>query len=223
MLQQICCFLLFQSPADRLSASCNRCQETDLDTVICSLGTEKKFVVDAQTQQSMQPLIQWVADLAVYLISAVPVMHHSAIPFAGVTLLRSVRVLATIRELLVMMRMWGMINTSCLPTFTVTSSGIDMLAHLFGLITRMWMACLESPGRDFDDSLIDECCTLSGQVRRLHSCKYLENDYFWQVDDAKGMLHIEIKCFSLEITGLHTDEMHEIPSLIKIYWNVSWH
>jgi mediator of RNA polymerase II transcription subunit 16 len=159
--------VFFQSPADRLAASCSRCQETDLDTVICSLGTEKKFVVDAQTQQSMQPLIQWVADLALYLVTAAPVMQQSAVPFAGVTLLRSAGVLTTIRELLVMVRMWGMINTSCLPTFTVTTAGVDILAHLFSLITRMWMACLEAPGRDFDDSLIDECCTLSGQVSGL--------------------------------------------------------
>jgi len=112
----------------------------------------------------MQPLIQWVADLALYLVSALPVVHHTSVPYAGVSLLRNVRVLATIRELLVMVRMWGMINTSCLPTFTVTTSGVDMLALLFGLITRMWTASVDMVGQDFDVTLIDDCCALTGQV-----------------------------------------------------------
>ena len=113
----------------------------------------------------MQPLIQWVADLALYLVSALPVMHHSAVSYAGSTLLRNARVLANIRELFVMVRMWGMINTSCLPTFTVTTSGADMLSLLFSLVTRMGTAYHEAPGRDFDDTLIDDCGTLTGQVR----------------------------------------------------------
>ena len=129
------------------------------------LNPEKKFVVDVATLQSVQPLIQWVADLALYLLTLLPATLGSAgAAFAGAALLRNSRVLATVRELLVMSRIWGLISSECLPTFTLTVAGYDVLPQLFRLITRVWLASRESSVQEFEDSIVDECYSMSAQV-----------------------------------------------------------
>ena len=128
------------------------------------LNPEKKFVVEIATLQSMQPLIQWVADLALYLVTLLPATLHGGGTFAGAALLRNARVLATIRELLVVARIWGLISNECLPTFSSTVSGYDVLPQLFRLITRIWLLSRESSTHDFEDSIVDECYSLSAQV-----------------------------------------------------------
>jgi len=74
------------------------------------------------------------------------------------------RVLATIRELLVVARIWGLISNDCLPTFQATVSGYDVLPQLFRLITRIWLVSRESNSHDFEDSIVDECYSMSAQV-----------------------------------------------------------
>jgi len=123
--------------------SCGTNTDLDIDTVVMSLSPEKKFVIDGLTLQSMQPLIQWVADLALYLVSALSSMHGAGgsvqlnAQYPGATLLRDFRTLGTLRELLVIMRTWGLITTSCLPRFTALSAGVDCLAQLFRLLTKV--------------------------------------------------------------------------------------
>ena len=126
---------LFQSPSDRLSQSCSSNPDLDIDAVVVTLSPEKRFVVEEMTLQSMQPLTQWVADLALYLIASLSHLHstnaHQLALFPGATLVRDARALGTLRELLVIVRTWGLISTGCLPRFTTLSSGIDCLAQLF--------------------------------------------------------------------------------------------
>ena len=132
------------------------------------LNPEKKFVVEIATLQSMQSLIQWVADLSVYLVTLLPSTAPGGTGgglYAGAALLRNPGVLATLRELLVVARVWGLISNECLPTFSSTVSGYDVLPQLFRLITRIWLVARESStGHDFDESLIDECFLFSAQV-----------------------------------------------------------
>ena len=132
------------------------------------LNPEKKFVVEIATLQSMQPLIQWVADLALYLVTLLPATLHSGSVFAGAALLRNSRVLATVRELLVVARIWGLISNECLPTFSSTVSGYDILPQLFRLITRIWLVSRESPAHDFEESIVDECYSMSSQASIQH-------------------------------------------------------
>ena len=130
-----------------------------------ALSPEKKFVVEVATLQSMQQLIQWVADLTLYLLASVPLVHGGAAAFPGETLLRDARVLGVLRELLVVIRIWGLINSACLPYFTTTAAGVDHLAQLFRLLTCVWKHAAAKDGtRDFDDALVDECCTVSAQL-----------------------------------------------------------
>ena len=115
----------------------------------------------------MQPLIQWVADLALYLVTLLPSTLHGGCMFVGAALLHNSRVLATVRELLVVARIWGLISNDCLPTFSSTVSGYDVLPQLFRLITRIWIVSRESTSHEFEDSVVDECCSVTAQVNVL--------------------------------------------------------
>lgn len=43
----------------------------------------------------------------------------------------------SIRELLVMMRIWGLVRLQCLPVFNRSAENLDVLATLFRLLTRL--------------------------------------------------------------------------------------
>jgi len=60
--------------------------DADINSVVMKLNPEKRFVVEIATLQSMQPLIQWVADLALYLVTLLPTATNSS--YAGAALLR---------------------------------------------------------------------------------------------------------------------------------------
>nr|XP_006825174.1 PREDICTED: mediator of RNA polymerase II transcription subunit 16-like [Saccoglossus kowalevskii] len=148
--------------ADKLSAVCSRILETDLDKVMMNLDT-KEFVIEPATVQSLQQLIQWVADFALFLLSSVPLQQpHCNRP--GVSMLRDPGILCCLREMLVIIRVWGLINTTCQPIFTSTSDNVDGLSTLFKLLTQVWLCCKDDTYAEFDDSLIDECILLPSQL-----------------------------------------------------------
>lgn len=45
--------------------------------------------------------------------------------------------LNSIRELLVVMRMWGLVRSQCLPVFSQSAENLDVLATLYKLLTRL--------------------------------------------------------------------------------------
>lgn len=45
--------------------------------------------------------------------------------------------LNSIRELLVVMRMWGLVRSQCLPMFSRSAENLDVLATLYKLLTRL--------------------------------------------------------------------------------------
>ena len=63
-------------------------------------------------------------------------------------LLRDYKALNTLRELLVIIRIWGLLRKTCLPVFVRCSDSLDILAHIFKLLTRL----VQSP--EPDESLI---------------------------------------------------------------------
>lgn len=67
--------------------------------------------------------------------------------------------LNSIRELLVMIRMWGLLKSQCLPVFCRFSDNCDVLATIFRLLTKLAL----NPNEP-DDVLLDECCLLPNQV-----------------------------------------------------------
>lgn len=153
---------LLQLPSDKLTIACSKSTDTEIDNFLLTLNSEKKFVVEGATLQSMQPLIQWVADLTTYILACVPLLlhgQHSAFP--GATLLHNARVLGTLRELLIIVRMWGFINAGCLPNFATTTNLTECLPQLYKLLTKVWLTV--ENGRDFDEALADECSALASQ------------------------------------------------------------
>lgn len=49
----------------------------------------------------------------------------------------------SIRELLVMIRIWGLLNTQCLPVFSPSVENLELLATLFRLLTRLALSPTE--------------------------------------------------------------------------------
>ena len=52
-------------------------------------------------------------------------------------LLRDYKALNTLRELLVIIRFWGLLRQSCLPVFVRSAENLDVLALLFRLLSRL--------------------------------------------------------------------------------------
>lgn len=49
--------------------------------------------------------------------------------------------LGMLREMLVMIRIWGLLKPGCLPTFTATFDNQDSMQLLFRLLTKLWLCC----------------------------------------------------------------------------------
>ncbi|XP_053961971.1 mediator of RNA polymerase II transcription subunit 16 [Anastrepha ludens] len=137
---------------------------TDIDKVLFSLDG-KDFTVEPLTLQSLQQLIQWVSDLALNILNKLPneVIKAKMSKKQGYDISRDSVAISSIRELLVMTRIWGLLNAQCLPTYTKSVENIDVLATLFRLLTRLVQNTAEP-----DDFLLDECSLLSTQVLIPH-------------------------------------------------------
>ncbi|XP_035209948.1 mediator of RNA polymerase II transcription subunit 16-like [Stegodyphus dumicola] len=146
----------------------------NLTAILTSKGTEtimhmdkvllllehKEFTVEPPILQSLQHLTQWVADCAIYLLASLPHQAQNHMRFPGGGLISDVKALNTLRELLVIIRIWSFLNESCLPVFTKMSDNLDILSLLFKLLTKT----LLTHGSEPDDTLLDECSLLPNQV-----------------------------------------------------------
>lgn len=81
--------------------------------------------------------------------------------------------LGMLREMLVMIRIWGLLKPGCLPTFTATSDNQDSMQLLFRLLTKLWLCCKnldtdpdlwERTDPDDPDLRLRLFCTSSGSV-----------------------------------------------------------
>ncbi|XP_066249604.1 mediator of RNA polymerase II transcription subunit 16 [Euwallacea similis] len=144
-----------KSPADSLSTEAEG--QTDVDKVLMHLEA-KEFTVEPSTLQSLQQLIQWVADLALNLLVKVP----DSRPTIGKSyeLIKDVKALNMLREMLVLIRIWGLLRPACLPVFIRSDANMDILALLFRLLSRLVQNVNEP-----DEALIDDCCLLPSQVQ----------------------------------------------------------
>uniref|UniRef100_A0A3P9HJC8 Mediator of RNA polymerase II transcription subunit 16 n=2 Tax=Oryzias latipes TaxID=8090 RepID=A0A3P9HJC8_ORYLA len=151
-----------KSPGDRLSEICAKNTDTDIDKVMINLKTEE-FVLDGPPLQSLQQLIQWVGDFVLYLLANLP--NQGSMVRPGFGFMRDGASLGMLREMLVMIRIWGLLKPGCLPTFTAMSDSQDSLQLLFRLLTKLWLCSREDgPTQEPDEGLIDECCLLPSQL-----------------------------------------------------------
>ncbi|XP_013914184.1 PREDICTED: mediator of RNA polymerase II transcription subunit 16-like [Thamnophis sirtalis] len=156
-----------KTPGDRLTEICAKITDIDIDKVMINLKTEE-FVLEMTTLQSLQQLIQWVGDFVLYLLASLP--NQGSGPASGPvrpghSFLRDGASLGMLRELMVMIRIWGLLKPSCLPIYIATSDTQDSMSLLFRLLTKLWLCCRdEGHPSEPDDTLIDECCLLPSQL-----------------------------------------------------------
>ncbi|XP_014784264.1 mediator of RNA polymerase II transcription subunit 16 [Octopus bimaculoides] len=149
------------NPAEKLSMLCNKSSESELLILLTNLEFSD-FLVDAASLQSFQPLIQWIADFTLHLLGSIPLQQsYSDIP--GSLLIRDSSVLSVLRELFVIIRLWGHINPNCLPFFTMNSS-IECMSHLFKLLTKAWLCVKEGGSVEYEEGLVSDCCHLTSEV-----------------------------------------------------------
>nr|XP_030701414.1 mediator of RNA polymerase II transcription subunit 16 isoform X3 [Globicephala melas] len=151
-----------KSPGDRLTEVCAKITDVDIDKVMINLKTEE-FVLDMNTLQALQQLLQWVGDFVLYLLASLPNQGSPLRP--GHSFLRDGASLGVLRELMVVIRIWGLLKPSCLPVYTATSDTQDSMSLLFRLLTKLWICCRdEGPTSEPDEALVDECCLLPSQL-----------------------------------------------------------
>ncbi|XP_059950775.1 mediator of RNA polymerase II transcription subunit 16 isoform X2 [Mesoplodon densirostris] len=151
-----------KSPGDRLTEVCAKITDVDIDKVMINLKTEE-FVLDMNTLQALQQLLQWVGDFVLYLLASLPNQGSPLRP--GHSFLRDGTSLGMLRELMVVIRIWGLLKPSCLPVYTATSDTQDSMSLLFRLLTKLWICCRdEGPTSEPDEALVDECCLLPSQL-----------------------------------------------------------
>nr|KAF6349374.1 mediator complex subunit 16 [Myotis myotis] len=151
-----------KSPGDRLTEICAKITDVDIDKVMINLKTEE-FVLDMNTLQALQQLLQWVGDFVLYLLASLP--NQGAPLRPGHSFLRDGTSLGMLRELMVVIRIWGLLKPSCLPVYTATSDTQDSMSLLFRLLTKLWICCRdEGPTSEPDETLVDECCLLPSQL-----------------------------------------------------------
>lgn len=109
--------------------------------------------------QSLQPLVQWLCDLSVTILSSLPV--SSAKAKTGSWLAKSLPSISTIRELLLLVRLWYNTVPKLRPALS-SSMSCDILAKIFKLISTLFMSLKRA--EPLSDSLLDECSLLQTQV-----------------------------------------------------------
>ncbi len=153
---------------------------SDIDKVMINLKTEE-FVLDGQPLQSLQQLIQWVGDFVLYLLVNLPnqvsstgrhspavtvlsnlllydwISLQGSIVRPGFGFLRDGASLGMLREMLVMIRIWGLLKPGCLPIYTATSDNQDSMFLLFRLLTKLWLCCELDPVSRFEPACQLSC------------------------------------------------------------------
>lgn len=64
-------------------------------------------------------------------------LNHLFISSRQYDISKDIVALNSIRELLVVMRMWGLVRAQCLPVFSRSAENLDVLATLYKLLTRL--------------------------------------------------------------------------------------
>ncbi|XP_059470201.1 mediator of RNA polymerase II transcription subunit 16 [Neocloeon triangulifer] len=146
-----------KSPADSISMAMTE-PLADINRVLL-IVEPKECTVEPSTLQSLQQLIQWVADLALNLLARIPEQRQQRSLGLGYELLRDISALNELRELLVIIKIWGLLRPTCLPVFIQMTDNLDVLSLCFKLLSRL----VQSP--DPDEALVDECLLLPSQVK----------------------------------------------------------
>lgn len=145
--------------------------DVEVDKVLQVLDT-KELTLESTTSLSMFPLIQWLSDLAMFVVVAFT-SHHNKDSAPGVSLIRDTNTLGTLREMLVLIRLWGQTTPTVLPSITPSADKNESLALLFKIFTKIWLlsrqGSTDDPDMHVEDRLAAEAAPLSPNPMFLQS------------------------------------------------------
>jgi len=108
----------------------------------------------------------------------------SCVSIAQWEVCRDSKAVGTLRELIVLMRIWGLIRPACLPSFRKTTENLDVLPLLFRLLTK-----LSVTPHDPDESLIGEQKLLiQSQLCLLQASYYFEHKLYMHYTSISFLL-----------------------------------
>ncbi|XP_033118027.1 mediator of RNA polymerase II transcription subunit 16-like [Anneissia japonica] len=150
------------TPTDRIAAACASA-DADISSILQKIDS-KDITVDKKLLKSTQQLTQWVAEYALYVLATVPVQGQMTTK-PGVSILYDASTLSMLRQLLVIIKVFGEKEPLSLPVFTVTSAGLDGLSLLYKLLTSIWVSSNDDNVHvKLEDSIVDECILLPSQI-----------------------------------------------------------
>ncbi|XP_067928377.1 mediator of RNA polymerase II transcription subunit 16-like isoform X2 [Watersipora subatra] len=135
--------------------------EQDVDKLLSMLEPLSDFLPDESKASSLQPLVQWVCDLTMTLLSSIPMQYNNYPASSGSWLLKDINSLSTLRELILLTRLWYNAVPRIRPVLSCSTS-FDALARIFQLLTQLILSLRE--GISMQISLIDECILLSNEL-----------------------------------------------------------
>jgi len=138
----------------------NNTSEIQLTKIMLILEN-KDYCVEVPVLQSLQHLNQWVGDLALYLVGSYPQQCQNNTEFPGGGLIHDISAINTIRELLVIIQIWGLLSESCLPVFTKLND-TDVIANLYKLLTKS--INFINSNSEPDEHLLEEYLNLPNNV-----------------------------------------------------------
>lgn len=136
---------------------------------VISKINEKEFYVEVNLIQCLQPLNQWVVDFAIFLIASMPQRIRSRSMLPGGGLAQNKEALEIIRELLIIIKIWGTQNEACLPIVYQLNDQLDVLETLFRLIS----ICYNSLGSEPEATFLDECIQFANNLSVTHFSFFL--------------------------------------------------
>lgn len=145
------------SAGDQL-AKMSTISDVEVDKVIQALDA-KELTLESTTLLSLFPLIQWLTDLALFVVVAFT-SHHNKETAPGVSLIRDTSTLGTLREMLVLIRLWGQTTPGVLPSITPSADKNESLALLFKVFTKIWLLSRQASSDESEDRLAAEAAPL---------------------------------------------------------------
>lgn len=82
-----------------------------------------------------------VQKLKLSMINLSSSLYQGSTVRPGFGFLRDGPSLGMLREMMVMIRIWGLLKPGCLPIYTATSDNQDSMSLLFRLLTKLWLCC----------------------------------------------------------------------------------
>jgi len=174
---------------------------------VISKINEKEFYVEISLIQCLQPLSQWITDLAIFLVTSLPqrTKYRSILPGAG--LAQNKEALETVRELLIIIKIWSVQNEASAPVVYKLNDQIDLLESLFRLISISHATI----GNEPEESFIEECVQLANNIAVSRFAFFLA-----PIGVASPLLHRQLDGSHLILEYFKTPSLPELTNLPKV-------